>query len=205
MPAEICDDIECEQHDLSDTLISLLYHDSAQELNLLPKQFVHKEKFDKKFKQWLPAAAMLLVWVVIQLSTQVYDYYQLKKQDIALRASLEKIYRQTFPDAKRIVNVEVQMRQRLKELREQSGKAESGFTEMLVKSAPVLQKSPGLKLQSLRYHDGRMDIELEIRDLQGLEQLKEKLSRTGNWEVEIQSASSTENKVHGRLQVRSSS
>lgn len=203
--SELGSNVELEQLEAPGAIVSLLYHDPSSELNLLPKQFIHREKFDIKLKQWLPAAAMLLVWVVIQLSVQVYDYYNLKKQDVALQASLEKIYRQTFPEAKRIVNVEVQMRQKLKELREKSGKAEGGFTEMIVKSAPVLQKSPGLKLQSLRYHDGRMDIDLEIRDLQSLEQLKEELIKAGNWEVEIQSASSAENKVQGRLQVRSQS
>ena len=198
-------DMECKQHEAPHALVSLMYHDSVKELNLLPKQFIHREKLDKKLKQWIPAAAMLLVWFVIQVSVQVYDYYHLKTQDVALQASLEKIYKQTFPESKRIVNVEAQMRQKLKELREKSGKAESGFTEMMIKSAPILQKSPGLKLQSLRYHEGRMDIDLEIRDLQSLEQLKENLIKVGDWQVEIQSASSAENKVQGRLQVRSTS
>ena len=197
--------VEFEQRETPNAMVSLLYNDMANDLNLLPKQFVHREQFDKKIKQWIPAAAMFLIWIIIHMSVQVYDYYQLKKQDVVLQASLEKIYRQTFPDAKRIVNVEVQMRQKLKELRKQSGKADSGFTEMMVKSAPVLRKSPGLKLQSLRYHDGKMDIDLEIKDLQSLEQLKENLIKTGNWEVDIQSASSAENKVQGRLQVRGAS
>lgn len=199
------DTVDYEQHEPPATLVNLLYHDSVKELNLLPRQFIHRDQLDKKLRQWLPAAAMLLAWVIIQLSVQVYDYYKLKKQDNALQASLEKIYRQAFPESKRIVNVEVQMRQKLKELREKSGRAQSGFTEMMVKSAPILKKAPGLKLQSLRYHDGRMDIDLEIRDLQSLEQLKENLVKAGNWEVEIQSASSAENKVQSRLQVRGSS
>lgn len=197
--------VEVEQRETPNAMVSLLYNDMATDLNLLPKQFVHREQFDKKLKPWLPAAAMFLILVILQLSVQVYDYYQLKKQDVALQASLEKIYRQTFPDAKRIVNVEVQMRQKLKELRKQSGKAEGGFTEMMVKSAPLLKKSPGLKLQSLRYHDGKMDIDLEIKDLQSLEQLKEDLIKAGSWEVDIQSASSAENKVQGRIQVRGGS
>ena len=202
---DIAGDVELEQRETPHAVISLLYNEMASDLNLLPRQFVHREQLDIKLKQWLPAAAMLLVWMVIQLSVQVYDYYRLNKQDTALQASLEKIYRQTFPDSKRIVNVEVQMRQKLEDLRKQSGKAESGFTEMIVKSASVLQKSPGIKLQSLRYHDGRMDIDLEIKDLQSLEQLKEDLIKTGNWEVDIQSASSADNKVQGRIQVRSAS
>ena len=171
---------------------------------MLPSHFVRRERIDVKVKQWLPAAAMILIWAVIQFSIQIYDYASLKKQDVVLQQSLEKIYRQTFPDARKIVNVEVQMRQRLEELRERSGKAEGGFTEMLVRSAPVLQQAPGLKLNALRYHDGRMDLELEVRDLNSLEQLKENLIKTGNWQVEIQSASSVENKVQGKLQVRSS-
>lgn len=202
LPSEL-DGIQCEQHDVSHKIISLLYHDSAPGLDLLPSQYIHREKIDIKIKQWIPAAAMVLIWAVIQLSIQIYDFTKLNKQDVALQQSLENIYRQTFPDARKIVNVEAQMRQRLEELRERSGKAESGFTEMLVRSAPVLQRTPGLKLHALRYHDGRMDLELEVRDLNSLEQLKENLIKTGGWQVEIQSASSVENKVQGKLQVRS--
>ena len=95
------------------------------------------------------------------------------------------------------------MEQRLNELRKRSGKMESGFTEMLVRSAPILKQAPKLKLQALRYHDGQMDLELEISDLNSLEQLKEKLINIGGWKVEIQSASATEGKVQGKLQVRS--
>ena len=87
--------IESNHYETPSTLVSLLYHDSAKELNLLPKQFVRRDKFDKKLKPWIPAAAMLTIWFVIHLSVQVYDYYQLKKQDAALQTSLEKIYRQT--------------------------------------------------------------------------------------------------------------
>jgi len=198
------EDIQCEQHDLPHKLMSLLYHDSVAGIDLLPGHYIHREKMDKKLKQWLPAAAMVLIWAAVQLSIQVFDYARLKKQDIVLQQSLEKIYRQTFPDARKIVNVEAQMRQRLDDLRKRRGKSESGFTEMLVRSAPVLQRTPGLKLHALRYNDGRMDLELEVRDLNSLEQLKENLIKTGNWQVEIQSASSVENKVQGKLQLRSS-
>jgi general secretion pathway protein L len=194
---------QCEQQPVPNKLISLLYHDTGTGLNLLPARYVRREKFDKKLRPWLPAAAMLLIWLVVQLTVQVYDFVRLKKQDLVLQQSLEKIYRQTFPGARKIVNVEVQMRQRLEELRKRSGKTESGFTEMLARSAPVLQQTPGLILNALRYQQGQMDIELEVRDLNSLEQLKEKLIKTGNWQVEIQSASSSENKVQGRIQVRS--
>lgn len=198
-------EIECTQHAAPAALISLLYHDTISGLELLPTRYINREKIDLKIKRWLPAVAMLLTGIMLQVSIQVYDYFDLKKQDAALQQTLEKIYRQAFPDARKIVDVEAQMRQRLEELRKRSGKAESGFTEMMVKSAPVLQQAPGLKLQALRYQNGQMDLELEVRDLDSLEQLKENLIKTGGWQVEIQSASSTENKVQGRLQVRGSS
>ena len=193
-----------EQREAPHHLISLLYNDS-DDLNLLPGQYIYREKFDKRFRRWVPAAAMLIVWVIFQLSMYFYDYNQLKKQDIALQKSLETIYRQTFPDAKKIPKgqVKVLMEQRLNALRKRSGQMESGFTEMLVRSAPILKQAPKLKLQALRYHNGQMDLELEISDLNSLEQLKEKLIKIGGWKVEIQSASATEGKVQGKLQVRS--
>lgn len=61
----------------------------------------------------------------------------------------------------------------------------------------------GLKINKLRYQDGKMDLELELKDLQGLDKLKEKLAQRQDWKVEIQSASSRKDKVESRLQIRS--
>jgi len=101
------------------------------------------------------------------------------------------------------VNASLQMKQKLKELRKQTGKSQTTMSEMLAVAAPILMGAEGLKINNLRYQDGKMDLELELKDLQSLDAVKEKLAQKQDWKVEIQSASSRKDKVESRLQIRS--
>lgn len=201
-PQELSNFSQVKLKSLPENIISLMYHDhAAMQMNLLPAAFRRRERLNIKYKKWLPAVAMLTVWLLFQFGSNVHTYIDLKQQDKKLQQSLEQVYRQAFPDARKIVNVEVQMRQRLEELRKQRGTDSNGFAEMIVSSAPLLKQAPGIKLHALRYQQGKMDIELEIASLKALEQLKEKLTASGKWQVEIKSASAKDKSVEGRLQI----
>ena len=134
----------------------------------------------------------------------MFQYYQLTARHEALKKQVDQVYRQTFPGSTRVVNASLQMKQKLKELRKLSGKSQTGMSEMLTVAAPILMSAEGLKITNLRFQDGKMDLELELKDLQGLDKLKEKLAQRQDWKVEIQSASTGKDKVDSRIQIRSS-
>ena len=72
---------------------------------------------------------------------------------------------------------------------------------MLSASASVFAKTAGLKIKTLRYYDGRINLELQIASLQALEKLKNQLNKEKGYQVDIQNASSGKEKVTARLQI----
>jgi len=173
-------------------------------LNLLQGSYSHREKRrHQQYRVWYPVAAMLAVWIVVRLGLAVVDNIHLSNQLDAIRQQQQQVYRQAFPTAKPGGDVYRKMEARLKELKQKRGAADASFYAMLQKLAPILADSLGLQVQVLRYHDGRVDLEVQLPTLQSLDQLKSSLSKQQHWQVEIQSASSDKNHVEARLQIRS--
>ena len=172
-------------------------------LNLLQGGYSRRERRKHRFQAWYPAAAMLAVWIVARLLIAGIDNIQLSGQLADIRIQQQKAYRQAFPTAKPGGDVYRKMEARLKELKQRRGDAEASFYHILNALAPSLSASSGLILQSMRYHDGRVDLELHLPTLQSLDQLKASLTRQAQWQVDIQSATSAKNHVEARLQVRS--
>lgn len=191
-----------KEYEQEPTVLLACDYDALTSINLLQGEFSRRENISKHFRPWYGVAALLAVWLVWQGGLNVFQYYQLTAQNKAMKKQIEQVYRKTFPGSRRVVNASLQMKQKLKALRKQSGKSTTTMSEMLAVAAPILMSAQGLKINNLRYQDGKMDLELELKDLQSLDKLKEKLAQRQDWKVEIQSASSRKDKVESRLQIR---
>jgi len=131
------------------------------------------------------------------------EYRSLYQENQLLTQRIEKIYREVFPGAKRVVNPRAQMQQHLLELRKGQSGGEDGFLELLKLSGVVLQKNAAVQLKGATYRDGRMDLDITATDLQVLDKLKQQLGVSGELQVEIQSATSDEKRqVQSRLRLR---
>ncbi len=170
-------------------------------INLLQGFYKKKKNWTQTGKTWLPVAALFLVWVSIQGGLFVFDYIGLSKQNKILNDEITKIYKSTFPKSQRIIDAKVQMQQQLTSLKKRRGQSGRSFTEMLSNSASVFAKSQGLKIKSLRYYDGRINLELQISSLQALDKLKDQLNKEKGYKVEIQNASSGKEVVTARIQI----
>jgi len=173
-------------------------------LNLLQGDFQTTKQVSGGWKKWRISLILLILWLVISASIQVIDYQKLQQQRHVLQTEMENIYRQTFPEAKRIVNPRVQMEQKLLALRGQKGNASNNahFLTLLNPISNVLQQAEGLDIQRLDYQNGQFTIILNIASLQALEQLKQSLAAI-NFKMTIQSASSHDNKVESYIQIES--
>ena len=114
---------------------------------------------------------------------------------------ITKIYKSAFPKSRRIIDAKAQMQQKLTSLKKRRGQSGRSFTEMLSSSASIFAKSQGLKIKSLRYYDGRINLELQISSLQALDKLKDQLNKEKGYKVEIQNASSGKDAVTARIQI----
>ena len=115
--------------------------------------------------------------------------------------SITKIYKKAFPKSRRIIDAKAQMQQKLTSLKKRKGQSGRSFTEMLSGSAEIFSRTKGLKIKSLRYYDGHINLELQIASLQALDKLKGQLSKEKGYQVEIQNASSEKETVTARIQI----
>lgn len=173
----------------------------ADSINLLQGEFKETKKWSDTGKNWLPVAAVLFIWLSLQGGLFIADYIGYSQKNESLNNQINTIYKETFPNAKRIVNAKVQMQQKLSDLQKRQGQSGRSFSNMLTATAAIFSRTKGLKIKSLRYYDGRINLELELESLQTLEKLKIQLSNNKDYNVEVKSASSTKNNVTAQLQI----
>jgi len=172
-------------------------------INLLQGDYSRREQIGKIWRPWIPAAAMLGGLVILQLVMTTVSYFQLKSQSREIQAQIIQTYRSAFPNAKNIVNPRVQMERKLKSLRGGSGGDSSSALGLLTSAATVFKSTAGLTIKSLRYKDGKLNVDLIIKDLQTLDAIKLQLTQNEGLSVDIVNANSRNNQVESRLKIQS--
>ncbi len=172
-------------------------------LDLLQGSYSRSEEWGRILRPWKATAALLVAGLVLTAVSTGVNYYRLSKQQQQLTAEIEQVYRETFPQARRIVNPRAQMEQQLKQLQRQaSGGGHTAFLALLTDVGRVLHSSKGVQIQGVTYRDGRLDLELIADNVQVLDQLKQALAGAGGMRAEIQSATTQKDgKVNSRIRV----
>jgi type II secretion system protein L len=178
--------------------------DMRDSVNLLHGPYSRREKIGQHLRPWLAPAALLAAWVLLVFGLNLYQYIALSQQSEQLHGEMVQIYKQAFPDAQKVPApgyVRQQMEQRLEQLRRGSGESQTSFQAMFAVSAPVFAKMNGVKVTALRYYDGRMDVELDLKQADQLQALTDELSRKTGWQVQVQSAATRGETTQVRLQI----
>jgi len=182
-------------------LISTCYQKEV--INLLQGKYQPVSQTAHLWRPWRLTAALLLLLGCVEIGRLALDYRQLEQQSQVLNQQIEQIYRQTFPQAQKIVNPRVQMEQQLNELKGKAKNTQAGnFLILLNQLSPTLVKVNSLNLKEITYQSGKLELSLEVPDLPTLELLKRYVKEAGinaNF-----SPSTTESKnVRTKLQVES--
>ena len=194
-------DIYKEQCDIHPLLFLVKNKPVDTGVNLLQGFYKKKKNWSKAGKTWFPAAVLFLVWLTVQGGLFIFDYINLSNQNKLLNTEITDIYKKTFPESTRIIDAQAQMKQKLNDLKKRKGQNGRSFTEMLSGSARIFSETKNLKITSLRYYDGRINLELEIASLQALDKLKNQLNTEKGYQVEVQNASSGKETVTARIQI----
>lgn len=180
-------------------LNTLLPQAGPVDLNLLQGSYSPRSQLAALVKPWLPAAALLGLLLVLGLTAQIGEYSRLRQQSARLDAQMKAVFRQTFPEVKRVVNPRTQMRHRLATLRGTGGDAGPGFAHMLARLAPVVRQHAKVEITHLRYANGRLEIKLVTPDIKTLDALRADLARATDWQIELKSANASGDRVEGRI------
>jgi general secretion pathway protein L len=195
-----------EQRDLGDT-ISLLAANirDRQLIGLRSGPYARRRGWSVQWRRWPVAAVLLAAWVLADSGSALLQQWQLSRELAAVDAAMAQTYRQAFPDGGQLnrYNPRQQMETRLAALRR--GGSDSGFLRLLQTAGPLLATDPDLQIVALTYRNKGLDLEVSARNLQGIDQLKQRLSAEPGLGVEVISARAEGNRAQGKLRLETSS
>ena len=176
-------------------------YDRTQAIDLLQGSYSPSEQANKLWRTWRVAAALALIWVVVSLLHTAVENHRLAERELGFRQDVTAVYRDTFPRDKAIVDPRIQMQKKLDALHQGNSTGGGAFLKLLSLAGKPLTSDRSVKLITARFKQGRLDLELELSTLQGLDKLKIDLERQG-LVVTIRNARSREGKVEGRVEIR---
>ena len=203
------EDVDIETIDQELQALEIMGRGFAQgpTLDLLQGDYSRSEEWGRILRPWKATAALLVAGLILAAVSTGVNYTHLSKQQAQLETEIENVYRETFPQARRIVNPRAQMEQKLKQLQRQAGAGgQTSFLGLVDDVARIVRSASGIEIQGATYRDGRLDLQLQADNVQVLDQLKQALVGEGTMRAEIQSATTQKDgKVNSRIRVEGGS
>jgi general secretion pathway protein L len=175
---------------------------AAPPLDLLQGDFAPARGLRKQLRPLLPAAIIVSIWLMGTLGFTVGDWWQLQRKHRSYQQVMTALFRQTFPDAKVVLDPALQMQRNLETLQVQTGGAGSrDFLPLLASVAPVIQANPQASLRTLKYEDAKLTLDLRLPDFGALEKINNAMNGTPKVRAEVLAANSRGSEVEGRLRI----
>ena len=173
---------------------------TATELNLLVGDYAVQSKPIGRWQHWMPVVAVFILALMLQLGALLNKTWQQQDRLHVIENQTLALFKQTFPDVKRIVNVKAQADQQLIAMKKQAGNGGSPFMRLLYRSGEIFKDFSGLEYQKLNYADAAIQLQIKAVDIAQLEQLKQQLQ--SQLQVKVLSADSGANGVEAQLEIR---
>ena len=123
-----------------------------------------------------------------------------------LTQQMRQVYKTAFGSGKqpKAYQLRSSMEAKLNQYLEKQGQAKGSLQEMLVKTSPILKNISGAKIEGMRFINGKLDIDLIVKQSSDVDPLKEKIENQTGWEVKS-NASTSKGVTKVRLTIKSSS
>ncbi|TAN64918.1 MAG: hypothetical protein EPN17_18245 [Methylobacter sp.] len=184
-----------------DSALSQLRPDKKNELNLLAGIYSPDQPGKVRWKTWLPAATLMLLAALMQYGAALTSYRHSQTQLAELENSNRQLFRQTFPQIKRIVNIKAQAEQELLVLRKHRGNNGSIYLRLLYQSAQILSQDALLQLQALDFVGGVLSLHLTGVGIAQIENFKQLMEKNPGVKVNIQSAETGNNGLSAHIDI----
>ncbi len=173
-----------------------------QSLNLLQGRYNTQTDLAKTLKPWRWAAIIFGLWLAAGFTHKIIEWQKLQQQLGHLRTQTEKVFRQSHPGIKRIVNPRAQMEQELKALKGNRENSGDDFLAMLTRSGKVIGQQANLSLDNLSYRNNQLNFNITAKSLSQLDSLKQKLQKETGLITELRSADSSQDQASGQIRLK---
>ncbi len=160
-------------------LALLAQHSYQVSFNLLQGDYQYKEERSPVLTNWLWAASIAVLALLLNLGMKGAQLYELNEQQAAVEKQIVATYKKTFPASKRVrVNtVKSVLKQKLNEMGKNADN--EGFLTMLAKLRPAFISVPQLRPQTLKFEGKRSEVRIQAKakDYQAFERFKVELEK----------------------------
>ncbi|MEN8178070.1 MAG: type II secretion system protein GspL [Pseudomonadota bacterium] len=175
--------------------------DEKHTINLLQGDYKQIDNKSLKWRRWLPAAVLFAFFIGLSIVSTFLDYSEYRQQSIALSEETKQVFRDAFPEIKRIVDPKVQMEQQLSLLKKTGKVGHADFLTLMAHPAATIKEAKGNSIESISYRDGQLDLKMTLKDLQSLDDIKKQIE-SQNFLVEIRSANANGNQITSHLRIK---
>ena len=189
-----------------DALTALISgYNNNEGINLLQGTFARRSHWLKGRQRWLPVAVLFFTWLVLQFGISIYQVQKLAAVEQDYKDKIVQVFKQTFPDVRRVSDPEKQMAIKLKALRGTATTGGDSYLLLMSKLAQVFAATPAIKIKSMSYSNAVLDMQLEFPDLQVLENFKDAVINAQGISIDVKSTSQKKGVLSGLVQIRGES
>ena len=180
--------------------LQILSQEAAPTVNLLHGEFAQRKVTDGRWHLWRNAAVLAGICLLLVFTQRYLQVSQLEQQQAQLKASSEQIFRQLFPNKRRVVRLKSQIQNHLTELAGGGGNAD--LLAMLSALRPAFERVPALKPATLKYDAKRQEIRIQAdaESFQQFEQFKAAVDK--QFTVQSGAMNNNDGKVNGSLTIK---
>ncbi|ADE10731.1 type II secretion system protein GspL [Sideroxydans lithotrophicus] len=148
--------------------------------NLLWGKFAPPPRISELWPWLRPALMAALLLFGVEVAVSNVEWAMLAHEKRQLMNGMTETFRETFGADAVIVDAPLQMRRNVARLRHAAGVGDDAdFSPLLEKLSGVLDAVPGSTLRTLRYGEGKLDIEMALASASALDTLLQRIAATG--------------------------
>ena len=168
-------------------------------INLLQGTYAPASPLGGGFKAWRVAAAMLVGLLVLHGIGSAAQLMMLKRTERRLDVSIGETFEQAMPGEHNSSNARRRMEARMASL--QGSTDSSGLLAMLSAVAQARSGASGTAVQALSYRQGMLELQVTAPGAAALDHISQQL-RTGGWQADLTSGTSSSGAYQGRIQMK---
>jgi general secretion pathway protein L len=151
-------------------------------INLLQGEYRRQSPFQQYIRPLVLTVTLVVFLGIVQIFTQFQQLLELRQTTVDLSQKIEILYRNTFPQSKKIIHPRAQMEAKLNEQTKASN-AKEPFFEILLQLNQILPVN-GLILKKIDFKNKEFTANFETTDPKLLTTIQSQLQSQG-WDVQI--------------------
>jgi general secretion pathway protein L len=175
--------------------------DSEPALNLLQGEFALKGEMGKHLRPWIPAAAMLAIWLIGTVAFDTVEWWRLQRQYDANTREMTALLMSAFPETKTILDPYQQMQRNMDTLQARGGTRANDMLVLLSRAATIPQTEPRARIRGVQYSERSLMLDVTLPDGTSLERVRQALQSNGV-QADVVSNNAREKEIDGRLRLR---